>query len=133
MNETEFFDAEDQYQIDCANQLVLSQKKEQRKESDSDDGQFFDAFEMLQAKSFVQNKDPDQTLKRVDDEPIEREELPWLKDPNAKISFFTIIKDSVGTLDLSKLSVPVYFNDPTSLLQKCAQSMEYNDILDEAA
>lgn len=31
------------------------------------------------------------------------------------------------------MSVPVYFNDPTSLLQKCAQSMEYNDLLDQAA
>lgn len=68
-----------------------------------------------------------------DDEPLEREELPWLKDPNAKISLWAIIKDSIGKGDLSKMSVPVYFNDPTSLLQKCAQSMEYNEILDEAA
>jgi len=41
--------------------------------------------------------------------------LPWLKDPNAKISFWAIIKDSIGK-DISKLSVPVFFNDPTSLL-----------------
>ena len=67
------------------------------------------------------------------EEPLEREELPWLKDPNAKISMWTIIKDSIGKGDLSKMSVPVYFNDPTSLLQKCAESMEYNEILDEAA
>ena len=51
-----------------------------------------------------------------DEEPLEREELPWLKDPNAKISMWTIIKDSIGKGDLSKMSVPVYFNDPTSLL-----------------
>lgn len=61
------------------------------------------------------NTEPDQTLVLKED-PIEREELPWLKDPTAKISLFAIIKDSVGSLDLSKLSVPVYFNDPTSLL-----------------
>ena len=30
------------------------------------------------------------------------------------------------------MSVPVYFNDPTNILQKCAASMEYNDLLDEA-
>ena len=54
------------------------------------------------------------------DEPIERDELPWLKDPNVKISIWTVIKDSIGKGDLSKMSVPVYFNDPTSLLQKCA-------------
>jgi hypothetical protein len=46
---------------------------------------------------------------------MERDELPWLKDPNAGISVWAIIKDSIGK-DISKLSVPVYFNDPTSLL-----------------
>lgn len=51
-----------------------------------------------------------------DEEPLEREELPWLKDPNAKMSIWTVIKDSIGKGDLSKMSVPVYFNDPTSLL-----------------
>lgn len=50
-----------------------------------------------------------------DDEPLEREELPWLRDPNAKVSIWAIIKDSIGK-DISKLSVPVYFNDATSLL-----------------
>jgi oxysterol-binding protein 1 len=66
------------------------------------------------------------------DEPKERTELPWFKDPNVKVSIWAIIKDSIGK-DISKLTVPVYFNDPTSLLQKCAQSMEYNSILDQAA
>ena len=65
-------------------------------------------------------------------EPKERTELPWFKDPNVKVSIWAIIKDSIGK-DISKLSVPVYFNDPTSLLQKCAQSMEYNQLLDQTA
>ena len=65
-------------------------------------------------------------------EPKERIELPWFKDPNVKVSIWAIIKDSIGK-DISKLSVPVYFNDPTSLLQKCAQSMEYNHLLDQMA
>lgn len=56
--------------------------------------------------------------------------MPWLKDPNARISLWTVLKDSIGAGDFSKISVPVYFNDPTSLLQKCAQSLEYNEILD---
>jgi len=49
------------------------------------------------------------------DEPIERHALPWLKDPNSRPSLWTIIKDTMGK-DFSKMSVPVYFNDPTSLL-----------------
>lgn len=43
-----------------------------------------------------------------------------------------MIKDSLGS-DISKLSVPVYFNGPLSLLQSCCLSMEYNEILDRAA
>jgi hypothetical protein len=31
------------------------------------------------------------------------------------------------------MSFPVYFNDPTSLLSKGTQNMEYNDILEMAA
>jgi len=55
-----------------------------------------------------------------------------LKDPKVKVSLWAIIKDSVGK-DISKITVPVYFNDPSSLLQKCAQSCEYNHLLDQAA
>lgn len=63
-------------------------------------------------------------------EPKERTELPWLKDPNIKISIWAIIKDSIGK-DISKLTVPVYMNDPENLLQKCASSLEYSHILDK--
>ena len=34
--------------------------------------------------------------------------------------------------ELSKISLPVYLNEPTSILQKPAQSMEYEHILREA-
>ena len=64
-------------------------------------------------------------------EQLERDELPWLKDPSLKISIWAIMKDSIGK-DVSKLTVPVYMNDPLSLLQTCASSMEYIDILDAA-
>lgn len=49
-----------------------------------------------------------------DDAP-ERELLPYFKDPKLKISIWTIIKDSIGK-DVTKMSVPVYFNDPTNIL-----------------
>lgn len=31
------------------------------------------------------------------------------------------------------MSVPVFFNDPTNLLQQCARSLEYNSLLDQAS
>jgi len=65
------------------------------------------------------------------DDPPTREVLPYFKDPKLKISIWTIIKDSIGK-DVTKMSVPVYFNDPTNILQKCASSMEYNSIIDQA-
>ena len=43
-----------------------------------------------------------------------------------------MIKDNIGK-DLSRISLPVYLNDPTSILQKSMQSCEYTSILDEAA
>jgi len=44
-----------------------------------------------------------------------RDRLPFFKDPKIKLSIWTIIKDSIGK-DLTKMSVPVYFNSPLSLL-----------------
>jgi len=65
-------------------------------------------------------------------EPYFRDELPFLKDPKQKYSIWGMIKDNMGK-NLTKVSLPVYLNDPTSILQKSAQSCEYNDILDKAA
>ena len=65
-------------------------------------------------------------------EPKERTQLPWFKDPKLKISIWTVIRDSIGK-DISKLTVPVFFNGPFSLLQQCAISMEYSEIIDQAA
>lgn len=64
-------------------------------------------------------------------DPPERFTLPYYKDPKVKISIWTILKDAIGK-DITKMSVPVYFNDPMNILQKCATSMEYVDLLDNA-
>jgi hypothetical protein len=50
----------------------------------------------------------------ADDAPT-RDILPFFKDPKVKISLWTILKDSIGK-DLSKITVPVYFNEPLSIL-----------------
>jgi len=44
-----------------------------------------------------------------------RDQLPFFKDPKIKISIWNIIKDAIGK-DISKITVPVYFNSPMSLL-----------------
>lgn len=43
-----------------------------------------------------------------------------------------ILKSMIGK-DMTKMTLPVSFNEPTSLLQRCAEDMEYTDLLDVAA
>lgn len=52
---------------------------------------------------------------KKDHDPLTREVLPFFKDPKVKISLWTILKDSIGK-DLSKITVPVYFNEPLSII-----------------
>ena len=61
-----------------------------------------------------------------------RDELPFLKDPEVKISVWAIIKDNLGK-DLSKMTVPVFMNSPVSAIQQSVALCEYNFMFDQAA
>ena len=60
-----------------------------------------------------------------------RTTLPYLRPPKLKFSIWSIIKNAIGK-DLTKFSVPVYFNEPISMLQKGGEAMEYEDLLIKA-
>jgi hypothetical protein len=64
-------------------------------------------------------------------DPPTRDRLPFFKDPKIKISFWAVLKDSIHK-DISKMSVPVYFNSPMSILQVACQCVAHLDILDIA-
>eukprot|EP00922_Rhytidocystis_sp_ex-Travisia-forbesii_P059611 GHVS01088395.1.p1 GENE.GHVS01088395.1~~GHVS01088395.1.p1 ORF type:complete len:1004 (+),score=178.91 GHVS01088395.1:167-3178(+) len=49
-----------------------------------------------------------------------------------KVSLWSILKDCLGK-DLSKISMPVYFNEPTSFLQRLAEDLQYADLVKQAA
>ncbi|KAK4153103.1 Oxysterol-binding protein-domain-containing protein [Chaetomidium leptoderma] len=53
-------------------------------------------------------------------------------DNRPKISLWGILKSMVGK-DMTKMTLPVSFNEPTSLLYRCGEDMEYADLLDLAA
>ncbi|KAG6110174.1 hypothetical protein E4U13_005487 [Claviceps humidiphila] len=53
-------------------------------------------------------------------------------DDRPKISLWGILKSMIGK-DMSKMTLPVSFNEPTSLLYRCGEDMEYADLLDLAA
>ncbi|TBU64886.1 Oxysterol-binding protein-domain-containing protein [Dichomitus squalens] len=46
-------------------------------------------------------------------------------------SLFTVLKKNVGK-DLSKVALPVTFNEPLTMLQKIAEELEYHDLLSQA-
>lgn len=60
-----------------------------------------------------------------------RENLPADRDPNNKPSIWKVLKDLIGK-DLSRFAIPVYFNEPISMMQKVAEIMEYTDLLKQA-
>ncbi|KAG4421595.1 hypothetical protein IFR04_005214 [Cadophora malorum] len=61
-----------------------------------------------------------------------RKKLKMDADDRPKISLWGILKSMIGK-DMTKMTLPVSFNEPTSLLQRCAEDMEYADLLDIAA
>lgn len=61
-----------------------------------------------------------------------REKLPTKQTSlRPDVSLWAILKNSIGK-DLSKITLPVYFNEPTSMLQRMAEDAEYIDLLDKA-
>ncbi|XP_030545173.1 oxysterol-binding protein-related protein 1C-like isoform X2 [Rhodamnia argentea] len=60
-----------------------------------------------------------------------RRKLPDPAETEKGISLWSMIKDNIGK-DLTKVCLPVYFNEPLSSLQKCCEDMEYSYLIDRA-
>lgn len=63
--------------------------------------------------------------------PPERSSLPAFKQMTG-ISVWKIFKDMIGK-DMTRFCVPVYFNEPISMLQKVAETFDGEYLLQEAA
>ncbi|QRW05886.1 oxysterol binding protein [Ceratobasidium sp. AG-Ba] len=61
-----------------------------------------------------------------------RDRLPIGSDNRPPVSLWAVLKGSIGK-DLTKISFPVFFNEPTSMLQRMAEDMEFSECLDAAA
>ena len=62
--------------------------------------------------------------------PARRERLPTAKQHEKSVSLWSILKECVGK-DLSRICLPVYFNEPLSVLQKTVEDLEYADLLNK--
>lgn len=60
-----------------------------------------------------------------------RKKLPDPVEKEKSVSLWSMIKDNIGK-DLTKVCLPVYFNEPISSLQKCYEDLEYSYLLDRA-
>lgn len=81
------------------------------------------------------NTDKMQTQKEGNDSSYRhierRKKLPDPVEKEKGVSLWSMIKDNVGK-DLTRVCLPVYFNEPISSLQKGCEDMEYSYLLDRA-
>ncbi|KAJ2832413.1 hypothetical protein GGI24_001244, partial [Coemansia furcata] len=57
--------------------------------------------------------------------------LPEISAGKPSLNLWSVIKGAIGK-DLTQISVPVFFNEPTSFLQRFTEDMEYCDLLEIA-
>lgn len=122
-------------------------------ETDEDDNAFFDTRDFLSSSSFRSNgsdhhqspldSDDEESVDSEDVDPLishvgsnypyvrRRKKLPDPVEKEKGISLWSMIKDNIGK-DLTKVCLPVYFNEPISSLQKCFEELEYSYLLDRA-
>lgn len=103
-------------------------------QDDSDTDEFFDAIEtgLISKLPSVIITQPNTPLPpSLDTEPYKgyknlRDRLPIGSDNRPPVSLWAVLKGSIGK-DLTKISFPVFFNEPTSMLQRMAEDMEFSE------
>ncbi|KAL6992945.1 Oxysterol-binding protein-related protein 1C [Sarracenia purpurea var. burkii] len=123
-------------------------------ETDDDSNAFFDTRDFLSSSSIRSNGsdvrrssfDSEDELAHDSDDSIDscirsigtnhphvrrRKILPDPVEKETGVSLWSMIKDNIGK-DLTKVCLPVYFNEPLSSLQKCFEDLEYSELLDRA-
>ncbi|KAL6338096.1 hypothetical protein AAG906_010664 [Vitis piasezkii] len=121
---------------------------------DDDDDEFFDTQDFLSSSSLkcrgsdfrrlsfdTDDQEPLNSMDDIDSSTRSngtnyphvrrRNKLPDAVEKEKGVSLWSIIKDNIGK-DLTKVCLPVYFNEPISSLQKCFEDLEYSYLLDQA-
>ncbi|KAL8773323.1 MAG: hypothetical protein Q9209_001717 [Squamulea sp. 1 TL-2023] len=118
----EFFDAVDAGEVEVVEEMPLSPPKETAAQ---------DTQPAPERDARVKKKDEIAPSFKGYEDPI-RTRLKMDNDDRPKISLWGILKSMIGK-DMTKMTLPVSFNEPTSLLQRVTEDMEYTDLLDMAA
>uniref|UniRef100_A0A4W5JS85 Oxysterol-binding protein n=1 Tax=Hucho hucho TaxID=62062 RepID=A0A4W5JS85_9TELE len=104
---------------------------------ENEDTEFFDAME--DSPAFITVTATDHTQHRSvrdagsDNMQLRRVRRSRIPDkPNYSLNLWSIMKNCIGK-ELSKIPMPVNFNEPLSMLQRLTEDLEYSDLLDRAA
>uniref|UniRef100_A0A8B9Z6M3 Oxysterol-binding protein n=1 Tax=Buteo japonicus TaxID=224669 RepID=A0A8B9Z6M3_9AVES len=112
---------------------------------EDDDNEFFDAPEIITLPESMGHKRTgsnisgtssdisldEQYKHQVEDTKKEkRTRIPY--KPNYSLNLWSIMKNCIGK-ELSKIPMPVNFNEPLSMLQRLTEDLEYHELLDRAA
>lgn len=103
-------------------------------QEDSDTDEFFDAIEsgaISNLPSAILSRPTTPLPPSLDTELYRgyknlRDRLPIGSDNRPPVSLWAVLKGSIGK-DLTKISFPVFFNEPTSMLQRMAEDMEFSE------
>ncbi|PLN77706.1 Oxysterol-binding protein-domain-containing protein [Aspergillus taichungensis] len=118
-DEDEFFDAIDSGEIEAEN-IAKAEVKDETEHPEDGNAELRAVKRSQIAPSFKGYEQPVRTRLKMD------------YDNRPKISLWGILKSMIGK-DMTKMTLPVSFNEPTSLLQRVAEDLEYTDLLDVAA
>ena len=125
-------------------------------DTDEEDNTFFDTRDFLSSSSFKSNgsdfrtssfsSGEDELYAFESDDGVDpaiksaganfpyikrRKKLPDPVETEKSVSLWSMIKDNIGK-DLTRVCLPVYFNEPLSSLQKCFEDLEYSYLIDRA-
>ncbi|CAF96608.1 unnamed protein product, partial [Tetraodon nigroviridis] len=79
--------------------------------------------------SLASNSESPQLLKV---EPVRQRRTRIPDKPNYYLNLWSVMKNCIGK-ELSKIPMPVNFNEPLSMLQRLSEDLEYYELLDKAA
>ncbi|KAI4905810.1 hypothetical protein NFI96_017015 [Prochilodus magdalenae] len=65
-------------------------------------------------------------------EPVRKRRTRIPDKPNYSLNLWSIMKNCIGK-ELSKIPMPVNFNEPISMLQRLSEDLEYSELLDRGA
>uniref|UniRef100_A0A3B3CXM6 Oxysterol-binding protein n=1 Tax=Oryzias melastigma TaxID=30732 RepID=A0A3B3CXM6_ORYME len=122
--------------------LASSGRSNKEEASDEDeDTEYFDAMEdspafiTVTASESTQHRSMSPSCNDVSGKELQprRERRTRVPDkPNYSLNLWSIMKNCIGK-ELSKIPMPVNFNEPLSMLQRLTEDLEYHELLDKAA